>query len=712
MKKQLLLGSALLAVISAFPQSSRTTKPSGIVDMTKIVAAKFAVEPEGSVSPKLKPVIGPEENGGNPTESAVSMPPSTINWKLVTGSMNIYGMLVSQSRPLQYNDNVNAVSFIHRKSASYVASPASGSNSGSIVSMISSNWGSTWDSTCIWADATNAGRYPQGAIYSAPGNTNIANAYVVGSGPTVAGSAFSGDFYASKKLNAFDNVASAAPNAQQFFDFTSTASVAAHGWSRQGFSSTDDGVVRSLALIQNDNAGLGTGRGVAVVKGTFNAGAFTWTTDSIIPNLIVESNGDKVMGYAPQMAWNESGTVGYVLILGAAANATNSTKGYQPVIYKTTNSGASWAMVPGIDFNNASFQPVLSRLDGINTNSNIVVPYFFDYNMVVDANNKLHVGATLIGTARADNDSLGYINTYSLSIDQSSYYWPHVPGFRPYLYDFIGDGTSAWTYKLVDSISTEAAGASTGSNGFNDNPWDATGTNGSKTDNVDTRIQLGRTPDGQYITFAWAESDTNQTVGGRKYNSLPNIKTRCMAIGTGTNMYVVSPTEINVTKVAPGTGTTNPNVQNKATMHYMSPTTGAAAVTGNTVDINTPISVTNSNPFSQLTNNTTWIQAGKLSYSFASLNSGLKDNLQNSLNYEIFPNPTSSNVVLSIELKDNSNVELVVLNTIGQVVKSTKTQGFVGQNNITIDLTGLSTGVYMVNVKVGNTTNTKKLIVQ
>jgi hypothetical protein len=35
MKKQLLLGSALLAVISAFPQSSRTTKPAGIVDMTK-----------------------------------------------------------------------------------------------------------------------------------------------------------------------------------------------------------------------------------------------------------------------------------------------------------------------------------------------------------------------------------------------------------------------------------------------------------------------------------------------------------------------------------------------------------------------------------------------------------------------------------------------------------------------------------------------------
>ncbi len=711
MKKQLLLGSALLAVISAFPQSSRTTKPSGVVGMTKIVAAKFAIEPEGSVSPKLRPVIGPEENVSNPTEMSVSMPPSTINWKPVAGSMNIYGMLVSQSRPLQYNDNVNAISFIHRKSQSYVASPSSGSNSGSIVAEISSNWGATWDSTCIWADAINAGRYPQGAIYSAPGNTNIANAYVVGSGPTVAGSAFSGDFYASKKLNAFDNVASAAPNAQQFFDFTSTTSVAAHGWSRYGFSSTDDGVIRSLALIQNDNAGLGTGRGYAIVKGVFNAGAMVWSTDSIIPPALAEpTSGDKVLGYAPQMAWNEAGTVGYMVNIGCLATANNSNKGQQPIIYKTTNSGVSWSLLSGIDFNSVAMAPLLDHIAPTNADTNLRVPFFSDFDITVDANNKLHIGAVFFSGASNHGDSLNYLQQFSNGGE--IYRWGHTPGNRPYLYDFIGDGTSAWSYKTIDSLSSEQASQAAGGNGFNDNPWDPTGTNGSKTDNVDHRIQLGRTPDGQYITFAWAESDSNQTVGGRKYNSLPNIKTRCMAIGSGTNMYVVSPTEINVTKVATGTGTPNINVASRATLHYMSPTTGAAAVTGNTVDINTPISVTNSNPFSQLTNNTTWIQAGKLSYSFSSLNASIKDNFQNSLNYEIFPNPASNNAILSIDLKDNNNVEVAVLSSIGQLVKNSKTQGFIGQNNINIDLTGLSSGVYMVNVKVGNVTNTKKLIVQ
>jgi hypothetical protein len=203
MKKQLLLGSALLAAISAFPQNGRIKqKPVGIENIAKQIAAKFAIDVDDAAPAKLSQPIGPVQNTF-PAESAASMPPSTINWKLLTGSMNIYGMLVSQTRPLQYNDNVNAVSFIHRKSASYTAAPAN--NSGGIVAMISSNWGNTFDSTCIWANATDAGRYPQGGIYSAPGNTNIANAYVVGTGPTVAGSGFSGNFYASKQLNAFNN---------------------------------------------------------------------------------------------------------------------------------------------------------------------------------------------------------------------------------------------------------------------------------------------------------------------------------------------------------------------------------------------------------------------------------------------------------------------------------------------------------------------------
>lgn len=193
-----------------------------------------------------------------------------------------------------------------------------------------------------------------------------------------------------------------------------------------------------------------------------------------------------------------------------------------------------------------------------------------------------------------------------------------------------------------------------------------------------------------------------------------------MAIGSGTNMYQVSATEINVTKVALGTGVNNPSVTTRATLHYMSQTTGSATIVSGansfTADIYTPMTVTNSNPYSQLTNNITWYQSGKLSYSFSGATatvSGVSENALNSTsNSVIYPNPASNNATLGIDLKNNSNVDITVLNAIGQLVKTANAQGQVGQNTINIDLSGLSTGIYMVNVKVGNATSTKKLVVQ
>ena len=150
----------------------------------------------------------------------------------------------------------------------------------------------------------------------------------------------------------------------------------------------------------------------------------------------------------------------------------------------------------------------------------------------------------------------------------------------------------------------------------------------------------------------------------------------------------------------------------------MSPTTGSATVITAAngfpiVDILTPMVVTNSNPYAQLTNNTTWYQSGKLSYDFNLLGVSIKETSQNSAsNSFIYPNPASNNAVLAIDLKDNSTVDVNVMNALGQMVKTTKATAQTGANKINIDLNGLSTGIYMVNIKVDNATSTKKLIVE
>jgi len=728
MKKQLLLGSALLAAISVYSQNSHIKpRPSGMVDMSKKTAPLFINEPT-EINTNAKQPIGPVQNPNpEPEQSSVALPPASINWNQLCGSMNIVGMLVSQSQPLQYNNELNAVSFIHRKSLSYVINPTIPANaqSGGIVAEVSTNWGVTFDSTLIWGDATNWGRYPQGGIYNPAGNTNISNAYVVGMGPvTPPAAGWVGNFFASRQLNAFTNTLTTAPNSQQYIASNAASYTTGTGpvaFSRYGFSATDDGAVRSLGFIMDDASALTGMRGVSISKGAFNAGAFTWTQDSIIPSVILKTDGTKnIFTQMANMAWNESGTVGYVMIMGAASGATGSNKtAFQPIIYKTTNSGTSWAQIPGINFNAPAMAPLLNHISTISSNTNLAIPFFEDADIVVDANDRLHIGATFKTGYSDHNDSLAYSGQYTVSINPGeNYSWPHTPAQHPYLYDFIGDGTSAWTAITVDSLSSESAGVAAGDDGVNDNPWAPTGTSGSKTDNVDSRIQLGRTPDGQYITFAFAESDTNFTNGSRKFNSLPNVKTRLMSIGTGTNMYKVAGTEINVTKVAAGTGTANPSIANRGTLHYMSPTTGAATVTmaGNgfpLVDLYTPMTVTNSNPLDPIVNNTTWYQRGKLSYDFNNQGVGVKENANNSVsNSVIYPNPASNNAVLAIDLKNSSAVDITVMNAIGQVVKTNNAQAQAGQNKINIDLSGLPTGVYMVNVKAGNATSTKKLIVQ
>lgn len=717
MKKQLLLSSALLISAAAISQNNNKVKPSGIVNLAEKLASKYAisaVEPQSAA--KLN--INPSTTNQSAKDAEVANTTATsISWKLIAGSMNVYGMVLSQTKPLQYNDNVNAVSFIHRKSTSYTALPTS--NSGVIVAEVSTNWGTSWDSTCVYSSATAVGRYPQGSIYNPVGNTNIANAYVVANGPTTdGGSNWLGNFYASKQLGAgnYNATASAAANAMQLMSNQSATYAASVGGPQlfaYGATSTDDGIIHNIAPIyasQQTNF-----RGIRVGKGVFSAGVFNWTFDSIIPPSLLKTDGTRALWNKPQMAWNESGTVGYILFLGALNTATASNRGYQPIVYKTTNSGATWALINGIDFNSVAMQPIKNKIAAVNTNSALEIPFFNvgeGYDCVVDANNKLHIASTIIGTARNHQDSLLYSFSFTTSINPNdAYQWSHTPGDRPYLYDFVGDGTSAWTYSTIDSLSSEGPSSSAAAAaiyGFAENPWDANPTDKIE---IDSRIQLSRTPNGQFITYTWAESDSNVTNGAKKWNNLPNIKTRCKDVISGN----LSSTEINVSKVAVGQGTNNPNVANRATLHYIGATTGSATIvsgTNFTVDIKTPFTVTNSNPYAQTTNNTTWYSSNTLSYVFTTI--GVKENgeVKSASNSIIYPNPTKDNAVLAIDVKENSTVTVAIYNLVGALVKTVTANAVVGANTINLDLTNLTSGVYLANVKVGNSVSTKKLIIE
>jgi hypothetical protein len=714
MKKQLLLIPALVFTGSVFAQSART-KPIGVKCMSERLSSKFRLEdPKQNYSPAAKPAGTPLPELQYTEDELRTAASTAATWQVIGGSRNIYGVLYSASEPLHYNDNLNAVSFIHRASATYTGQPSSpSSESGVIVAEISLNWGASWDSTCFFADPSNYARYPSGAIYNPSSNNNINNAYVVGSGPVTDGTNWVAGWFASKQLGTanYNYTASAAPGAMQVI--SNNPPYPPYGkmdYPAYGFVATDDGKVKSLGVVVNDingttNAQFGY-RGAMLMKGTFNAGVFSWTGDSVCPATIVRTDGSKQMWSTPQMAWDEAGQVGYVVQIGAAATATGSNKGWQPIVYKTTNYGASWSQISGIDFNLPTYSTVLNHIPSIQTNTNLTIPFFKideGWDVAVDNLGKLHIVSTIVGSASSDNDSLDYTGQYGTE----KYSWPHVPGDRPYLYDFIGDGTGTWTVVTVDSLSSEGPSDVSGNPGFTDNPWDIDPSSGNKV-RSDSRIQISRTIDGAGIVYTWAESDTNFTTGAKKWNTIPNVKARAMNALTQS----LSPTKINITK--PTTGA-NLNVANRAMFHFTSPECAMVSCAGTTTSIKLPMTVSNSQPYGQLTSNKHWYSSAQLDFVNLGCPTGIKQNQNLAYNVngiEIYPNPATSNAVIAVNLKEQTPMKIEIYSLVGQLVKSIQTNAVAGDNTVNANLSNLTPGIYMVKVQAGNTTSTKKLIIE
>lgn len=695
MKKQLLIGACAFIVSGAYSQVNKF-KTSAIERAIEKVSEKF-IETETKVQHTASNQTQQHTSG---VEKTLSTPSGS--WSVIGGSQNIFGVLVSNSKPLQYNAQLNAVSFIHRSSATYSALPAN--NSGAIVAEISTDWGTTWDSTCVWSSSTNQGRYPQGGIYSAPGSSVMSNAYVIATGPITTGSGWQGSFYGSKQLGAgnYNNTASAAPNAMQFFPNTSaTGTVLGHDHSRYSFTSTGDGKIRSMAVLSNDPSGTGTitpGDSAALLMtGSFNAGTFLWSADKFQPNFVKSSDGSFQFTGVPYMAWDSAGVIGYVVLIGALNGETLSNQGLQPVVYKTTNSGASWAQINRIDFNSPAMAETKRSIATINTNTALEIPLFYGaegIDVTVDANGKLHIVSTIIGTSSEHPDSLGFV--FSFPNGGENYRWPHTPGARPYIFDFTGDGNTAWTLRTIDSLSSEVPSSRTTGNGYSENPWDADASNSGAKVSSASRIQLSRTPDGKHIIYSWAESDTAFTNQQKKWNSIPDIKARILNINTG-----VLSSEVNISKL----GTTpNPNIITRSMFHYMSPTASAAQNGQLTI----PFTVSTSQPYAQKGSNAHWYISAKLDIAV-----GIKENnLQSINNSVLYPNPAENSTNLRIDLVSPGLVEVNVFNTIGQLTREIKASAQNGQNEININTQGLESGIYIVKIKIGDSQSSKKLIIK
>ncbi len=88
---------------------------------------------------------------------------------------------------------------------------------------------------------------------------------------------------------------------------------------------------------------------------------------------------------------------------------------------------------------------------------------------------------------------------------------------------------------------------------------------------------------------------------------------------------------------------------------------------------------------------------------------GIDDILASNIN--IFPNPNSGSFQLAFDLKKASDVSVTVLNMQGKEVHAAQFTGNAGSNNFSINVAGLSSGVYMVKTMVDGGAISKRITV-
>lgn len=89
---------------------------------------------------------------------------------------------------------------------------------------------------------------------------------------------------------------------------------------------------------------------------------------------------------------------------------------------------------------------------------------------------------------------------------------------------------------------------------------------------------------------------------------------------------------------------------------------------------------------------------------------GIKENNTNSHEMTIFPNPTNGHVTISVDFVNKNKIQIKLFNLMGQLltVDELKTQN--DKMSYDMDLSSYSSGMYIVNVIIGDSMISQKII--
>lgn len=648
MKKKFLFGLSIGICIGATAQTQYHAVKQNTINRSNKIETSTTPSFYNSVT--VKPI--------NSTTSERSLTTKTK----FSSSYNANGLLVTEQNCLTADQATNTISFTNRISQDW--HPA-GVNSGFISSTFTNDGGTTWDSILLVQDQTHFCRYPSATLFNPTGNTATSGLFAAVAGPITDNTNWVGNYFASSQLNNTNNHVSINLNA--------TAGVAHQDFVRIGMQSAGNKVIVTGGLYKNSNGTTAVAqmyRGATINIGTFATNNFTWVVDSIKPNFYRKSTDLTPYAFSDaQTAWSQDGTIGYLIFSGVDSSATGAELSYQPMVWKTINGGTSWAQMPLTNF---SAIPSINAKLIPSTGGTKKAWYTQSSGMsaAVDANNNLHIVNVIISGASDAPDSLEYSWTMA----------NHVS----YIYDTYTTSTG-WDALLVDSLLCKTADANS--------PFSGGGPPVAKY-TIDARIQVSRTTDGTHIFYLWTDSDSTAIAGE---NALPNIK------GRGLN--------VTTSMLTPTVSFTNDG------MNFYMYASKIALVNGSIYSIG----ATNSNSRDGSGNTditfdhffVSGIQFVESDFTIGIAVNGISENRNIASIAQNYPNPFSKETTISVNLSKASDLNITVSNLIGQeLMVVTSGNAASGVHNFVIDGSKLSAGIYLYNVKAGDYSVTKKMVVQ
>lgn len=595
-------------------------------------------------------------------------------------SYNIWSVMSENANAIGYEPALNALVFCHRQNNGEAG------GSGVISFDVSTDGGATWDATnkpvtpaLTTPEGTviNGNRYPSGAIYNPPGNTDVANAKFVGVGPALWTHPEYGDNGWGWEFISTSNMDGSNPTEDYYTTIPDSAA-----YLPTSLVSQPDGSLWYANLKREARPGATTladqyWSPVFVTKLVFDGNGYTRTVHELdldfegsISNLVID----------PRIAFSPDGQTGYAVINGVDADDDEIYPSFKPILWKSTDAGDSWVKQPRVEYQAmdsllAWTIPIDGDGDGAPDSlaqGSPQVPYMSMFDMTVDAAGQLHLIGSMLSRSDTAQAQFGFV-------------W--IGDFATELFHFITDGQD-WESHRVDGYYN--SDGDIGTDGF-----------------INERLQASRSADGQYIFFTYDQTYYADDAESR-VNSNPDVYGYAYRLSDGTTIKAKN------FGVIPGYVWEDFEFTDAAFQSYLHMTAPVAITGGENWDHELPIVY---GVPSDLGNDTAPIEywylygAGFDEAEFGTV--ATEDPGINSTAMKVFPNPASHNVWVNFELLQDSKVAIDLFDLTGRQVVSVGTTAYpVGNHSKNIQLTNLPQGTYLVRLQTAEQVVTSKVVVK